>query len=112
MSLYKFNSFIRENIDLKELSISEFNKIKDSLIKNLESYKDSLLSKIHYNTKTNKIEYLGFDNIDVAKELSNLTNLCGSDVINLFNVESFLRKMYQIIDLRKRSTKKRIRFEF
>ncbi len=112
MSLYKFSNFIQENIDLKELSRSDFNKIKDNLIKNLEYYKDSLLSKIHYNTKTNKIEYLGFDNIDVSKELSNLIKLCGEDVINLFNVESFLRKMYQIIDLKKRSTKKRIRFEF
>lgn len=112
MNLFTFNNFIKENIDLKELSREEFNKIKNNLIQNLELYKNTLLSKILYNTKTNKIEYIGFDNIDVEEELSKMIKKCGEDVTNLFNVEYFFRKLYQIIDLKKRSTKKRIRFEF
>ena len=62
--------------------------------------------------KTNKLEFEeGFDNINVEDELNLLKEEFGDDIIRELNVEALLRKIFQIIVLKKRTARKRIRVE-
>jgi polyphosphate kinase 2 len=94
------------------MSEQEFTSIVDKLKSNLDEYKNSILDSIEYNYKTNKIEYKDFNNINVSQILSQLSTEIGKEIVEQFNVEAFLRKIYQIIDLRKRNTIRKIKEEF
>ena len=61
---------------------------------------------------TNKVEYKEFENIDIATILRELNNEFTNEVVQDMNIETFLRKLNQILDLQKRNTKRRIREEF
>jgi polyphosphate kinase 2 len=111
MKLKLFNQ-INEELNISKMSDEEFDKLINKVIKNLDSYKVSILDNIIYDTKTNKIEYKEFDNINISQMMSQLNTDLGSDIVNQFNIDSFLRKISQIIDLKKRNTKKRIKEEF
>lgn len=110
MRLKYFNQL--NESDLYSMSEKEFNSIVDKLKRNLDEYKNSILNNIEYNYKTNKVEYKDFNNINVSQILSQLITDIGKEVVEQFNVESFLRKIYQIIDLRKRNTIGKIKEEF
>jgi polyphosphate kinase 2 len=71
-----------------------------------------ILSNIEYNLTTNKIEYKNFDRIEIKVILRELSNEFTQDVIEELNIEAFLRKINQILDLRKRNTKKKVRESF
>jgi len=62
--------------------------------------------------KTNKIEYKNFDTVDINVIMRELENEFTKEVIEDFNIEAFLRKLNQILELRRRNTKKVIRAEF
>ena len=110
MRLKYFNQL--NEADLYNISEQEFTSIVDKLKSNLDEYKNSILDSIEYNYKTNKIEYKDFNNINVSQILSQLSTEIGKEIVEQFNVEAFLRKIYQIIDLRKRNTIRKIKEEF
>lgn len=101
----------------EELKIKEAdNKTLEALIKNLlfrlNEYRVYILSNIEYNFKTNKIEYKQFYKIDIDVILRELRNEFSSDFIQEINMEAFLRKLNQIMKLKKRNTKRKIREAF
>jgi polyphosphate kinase 2 len=110
MRLKYFNQL--NEADLYNISEQEFTSIVDKLKSNLDEYKNSILNSIEYNYKTNKVEYKDFNNINVTQILSQLSTDIGKETVEQFNVESFLRKIYQIVDLRKRNTIGKIKEEF
>lgn len=103
---------INEELNITKISDDEFKKLVNKIIKNLEEYKIAILNNIEYNLKTNKVEYKEFQNIDINQILSQLNSDLGKDIVNQFNIESFLRKLSLILDLKKRNTKKKIKEEF
>jgi len=110
--MLSFNNFINEEINIGKLSKEEFMKLTEKVKKNFDAYKFSILDNIEYNIKTNKVEYKKFDNIDLGQIISQLNTDLGKDIVEQFNIDSFLRKIQQILDLKKRNTKRKIKEEF
>ena len=110
--MLRYLKSLNEELNISKLSDEEFDKLVKKVISNLDEYKFSILDNIEYNLKTNKIEYKKFDNINISQILSQLNTNLGKDIVNQFNIESFLRKVNQILDLKKRNTKKKIKEEF
>jgi polyphosphate kinase 2 len=112
MRLQLFNQF-NEKFDFNKLSDEELDEVKKDLIKALEQLKFGILENIEYNTTTNRIEFKDdFKNIDVNFLIQTLNKEFGEDVIRELNVEALFRKIAQIIILKKRSTRRRIKEEF
>lgn len=109
--LINFSHF-NEELKINKMDIDELISVKDSIVERLEEYKESIIDNIQYDVRTNKISYKEFNNIDITLMIRELKNEFGSEVIDDLNIESFLRKIYQILDLKKRSTKKFIKEEF
>ena len=110
--MLKFINFINEELNIGKLSKEEFSNLIDKVKKNLDEYRSSILDNIEYNIKTNKIEYKKFDNINISQILSQLNSELGKDVVDQFNIDSFIRKISQILDLKKRNTKRKVKEEF
>jgi polyphosphate kinase 2 len=108
----KYLKSINEELNISKISDQEFDSIVNKVISNLNEYRLSILDNIEYNLKTNKIEYKKFDNINIPQILSQLNTSLGKDIVNQFNIDTFLRKISQILDLKKRNTKKKIKEEF
>jgi len=102
----KYFGFINES----HLSLHEIENSRDSLVKELDKEKEFLISKITW--KNNKVFYKDFENINVEEILNKLEKKLGEEVVTIFNVETFLRKIYQILELGQRSTKRNVRDEF
>ena len=112
MRLQLFNQF-NEKFDFNKLSDEELDDVKKDLIQALEELKLGILQNIEYNTATNKIVFKkDFKNIDVNFILGVLNKEFGEDSIRELNVEALLRKISQIIVLKKRNTRRRIKEEF
>ena len=58
------------------------------------------------------MEYKNFDKIDIRVIMRELTNEYTLEFIQELNVEAFLRKLNQILELRKRNTKRKVRESF
>lgn len=104
--IHKYTNFVNEN----KMSHSELEENKDRLVAELEIYKNFIMSKISW--KNNEVFYKDFENVDVESILKDLSKKLGENIVSLFNVETFLRKIYQILDLKQKSTKRHIRDEF
>jgi polyphosphate kinase 2 len=78
----------------------------------LGEYRTYILANIEYNFTTNKVEYKNFDKIDIPVIIRELSNEFTTEVIEDLNIDSFLRKLNQIIELRKRNTKRKVREAF
>ena len=101
-----------ESYDFNKLSDEELDNVVGKLINNLNGLKDKLMELIKYNLRTNKLEFEeGFENINVKDELDLLKEEFGEDIIRELNVEALLRKIFQIIVLKKRTARKTIRIE-
>lgn len=105
MMIKKYFNFLNENVSLEEI---QFNK--DELIEELDKFKSDIISNIGW--KDNKVFYKDFQNIEVEEILDKIEDKLGEEVLKLFNVETFLRKIHQILDLKQKSTKRNIRDEF
>jgi len=103
--MLSFNNFINEEINIGKLSKEEFMKLTEKVKKNLDAYKFSILDNIEYNIKTNKVEYKKFDNIDLGQIISQLNTDLGKDIVEQLKIQ-------QILDLKKRNTKRKIKEEF
>lgn len=100
----RYFNFLKES---KEINLEES---KEKLVDELDKYRDFIISKISW--KDNQVFYKDFDNIDIDMILTDLKDKLGENAIVIFNVESFLRKIYQTLDLKQKSTKRNIRDEF
>jgi polyphosphate kinase len=110
--MLKYLIHINEEINVNKLSPDKLKELVNRVIENLDDYKASILDNIEYNTKTNKVEYKDFQNINVDQILSQLKTDLGKEVVDQFNIETFLRKLHQLLDLKKRNTKRKIKEEF
>lgn len=103
-----FLNFIKEELRGK-ISNTELEETKIILVSLLEEYKIWILENIKYDIKSNKISFNDFENIDVEQIVSELNTKIGYSFVSEFNVESFLRQIHQVLELKKRETKKLIK---
>lgn len=111
MRIKLFNE-IFEELNVSKMTDQEFDQTILKIKKNLEQYKNGILDNLVYNVKTNKVEFKKFENINVEQILSQLRNELGKEVVDQFNIETFFRKVHQILDLKRRDTIKKIKEEF
>ena len=104
MMINRYFGFVKEN---KEINLEE---TKEKLVEELDKYRDFIISKISW--KDNQVFYKDFENIDINMILTDLKKKLGENAIAIFNVEAFLRKIYQTLDLKQKSTKRNVRDEF
>ena len=112
MIIKQFHNFISEELRLNKITPENLETIKKNLMTRLAEYRISILDNIVYNLNTNKIEYKEFDKVDIPVILRELSNEFSSELVEELNIEAFLRKINQIMELQRRNTKKNIRREF
>lgn len=95
---------------ITESSTDELLEAKEKLVIELQKLQDWILNNIEF--KDGKLIYYEFENIDVDDLTKDFKEKLGNDVVESFNVETFLRKIYQILDLFQKGTKKNIEKEF
>lgn len=106
--IQRYFTFLNEaHIDIP---IDKLEEYREKLNDELDLYMNFILSKISW--KNNQVFYKDFENIDIELIISDLEKKLGKDVVSIFNVESFLRKIHQILDLKQKSTKRNVRDEF
>jgi len=110
--LFRFNKFINEEIRIEKMDEPTLVSLKKNLMFRLGEYRTYILANIEYNFTTNKVEYKKFDKIDIPVITRELTNEFTAEVVEDLNIDSFLRKLNQIIELRRRNTKKKVREAF
>lgn len=92
--------------------VNESSKVKEDVSKTLLKLKETVLNNIEYDFKTNKVKYKSFDSVEIGDILGKYTKEFGEEVVQRLNVEAFLRKINQILYLKKRNTKRKIKEEF
>ena len=110
--IFNFKNFINEELKISNMDSNTLEQTKKNLMFRLNEYRTYILSNIHYNLKTNKIEYIDFDQIDTKVILRELTNEFSEELVEDLNIFALLRKLNQILKLKKRNTKKIIRKSF
>jgi len=110
--IFDFKKFINEEISISKLDEDTLKATKEHLMFRLGEYRAYILANIEYNFITNKIEYKNFDRIDIKVIMRELVNEYTQEFVNELNIEAFLRKINQILDLRKRNTKRNVRESF
>ena len=110
--IFNFNKFINEELNIYKMDDATLEDAKSQLMFRLSEYRVYILSNIHYNMLTNKIEYKNFERIDIKVIMRELTNEYTAEFVAELNIETFLRKINQILDLKKRNTKKKVRETF
>lgn len=104
---------ISEKYEFGYLSGKELDEAKSALELALDFIKIEVLDHIEYDMKSNKIKFKdGFKNIDINDLMSKLNDEFGEDIVRELNVEALLRKIAQLIALKKRSTRRRVKEEF
>lgn len=110
--LKKFLNFINEELNIQDMDDNSLKTLKDNLLFRLDEYRTYILNNIVYNFDTNKIEYKEFEQIDTKTIIRELTNEFTEETIQSLNIESFLGKLNQLLDLKKRNTKRKVRESF
>ena len=103
---------IVEEIWIEDMDEKSLKTLKQNLIFRLGEYRTYILSNIIYNFETNKVEYREFDSIDIKVIIRELVNEFTEEVVTELNIEAFLRKLNQILELKKRNTKRKVRESF
>ena len=111
-NLYKFIDFIKEELRIDKMNSEDLERIKIDLLKRIDEYKVFILNNIEYDLKTNKIVYKGFEEINVDLIITELKNEFTAEVIEDLNIETLLQKVNQLLELKRRDTKKNIRKQF
>ena len=107
-----FNFFVNEELRIEKMDLKTLETLKINLLTRLNEYRTYILTNIEYNTQTNKIEYKDFDRIEIKVIIRELSNEFSEEVIRELNIETFLLKLNQLLELKKRNTKKKVREEF
>src|SRR5574343_568675 len=105
-----FLKFINEEFSISKMTSDEANSSKEKLVKALDKYKDEILKGIKYNIKSQKI--VSVEEVDTDKIIKELKNQFDPEFIDELNIDAFLRKVTQILELSRRNTKKLIKDEF
>lgn len=111
-NLYKYIDFIKEELRIDKMNSEDFERIKIDLLKRIDEYKVFILNNIEYDLRTNKIIYKEFEEINVDLIITELENEFGDEVIEDLNIDTLLRKVNQLLELKRRDTKKNIRKQF
>ena len=111
-NLYKYIDFIKEELRIDKMNSEDFERIKIDLLKRIDEYKVFILNNIEYDLRTNKIIYKEFEEINVDLIITELKNEFGDEVIEDLNIDTLLRKVNQLLELKRRDTKKSIRKQF
>lgn len=111
-NLYKFIDFIKEELRIDKMNSEDLERVKIDLLKRIDEYKVFILNNIEYDLKTNKIVYKGFEEINVDLIITELKNEFTAEVIEDLNIETLLLKVNQLLELKRRDTKKNIRKQF
>ena len=101
-----------EELKIDDIDDKNLKTLKNNYLDRLEEYRQYILTNIEYNLKTNKIEYKEFTRINKAIITRELYNEFTKEFIQDLNLESFLRKLNNIMKSKARDTKKKIREEF
>jgi polyphosphate kinase 2 len=110
--IFNFNKFINEELRVETMDETTISIVKQNLLYRLGEYRVYLLSNIEYDFSTNKVVYHNFEKIEIPVILRELNNEFTEEFVKEMNIEPFLRKLNQILELKKRNTKKKIREEF
>lgn len=100
---------INEELEF-DLPEKKLPQIKEEFCKHLNQYRVFITENI--KSKNGVLKYKDFDNIDINMIIEELKNEFGEEVVTFFNVEAFLRKIYQLLDLKSKRTKESIEEEF
>ena len=90
MRLKTFNFFINEEISISTLDDATLKSTKENFMSVLNEYRTYILANIEYNLKTNKVEYINFDKIDIKVIMRELTNEFTAEFIQELNVIIFI----------------------
>jgi len=107
--IFNFSKYITEELKIQEMDSETLEQVKRNLKFRLDEYRTYILKNIHYNLLTNKIEFKDFEQVDINIILRELNNEFGEDMIKELNIFALLRQINQILELKKRNTKKRVR---
>lgn len=107
----KFKKF-NEELEIKKLDDLTLNTLKSNLHHRLSEYKEYMLDNVDYNENLDKIEYKNLNRIDKNIILRELYNEFTPEFIQSLNIESFLRKINNIMKAKKKNTKELIAEEF
>lgn len=107
----KFKKF-NEELEIKKLDDLTLNTLKLNLHHRLSEYKEYMLDNVDYNENLDKIEYKNLNRIDKNIILRELYNEFTPEFIQSLNIESFLRKINNIMKAKKKNTKELIAEEF
>ena len=110
--IFNFDKFINEEIRIEKMDDKTLESMKKNLMFRLGEYRAYILDNIVYNMKTNKIEFKNFDKIDITVIKRELSNEFTDDIVEELNIETFLRKLNQILELKRRNTKRKVREAF
>ena len=110
--IINFSKFVKEELRIDSMDEKTISQVKQNLLYRLNEYRVYLLSNIEYDFTTNKVVYHNFDKIEIPIILRELNNEFTEEFVKEMNIEPFLRKLNQILELKKRNTKKKIREEF
>jgi polyphosphate kinase 2 len=111
-NLRKFLDFIKEELRIDKMDPENIEQIKRNILARLVEYKSSILDNIVYDFQTNKVEYKSFEKIEVDIIMRELNNEFTPEVIQDLNIDTLLRKINQLMELKRRDTKKNIRKQF
>ena len=110
--IVNFTNFINEEIRIEQMDEKTLDSVKKNLMFRLGEYRTYILDNIVYNMRTNKIEFKNFEKIDIQVIIRELSNEFSKEVVEELNIESFLRKLNQILELKRRNTKRKVRESF
>ena len=111
-NLYKFIDFMKEELRIDKMDPKSLEQVKKKILKRINEYRNFILDNIEYDLKTNKIVYKDFEEIDVDLIMKELNTEFTPEVIEDLNIDTLLRKVNQLLELRRRNTKKNIRKQF
>lgn len=107
-----FFNFLNEEISIEKMDDKSLDTLLSNLLFRLSEFRTSLLLNINYNLKTNKVEFAEFESIDIPVLMRQLNNEFTQEVVSELNIETFLRKINQILELKRRNTKRVVRETF
>ncbi len=93
-------------------SIQDAENLKKRLIGDLTMYLNSVVDNIRYDPRNGEVIYKKANHFDIQNVINQLKSDYSEDLVDQINIESFLRKINQILSLRKKNTKRRVRDEF
>lgn len=110
MKILDYLKFINE--ELNSTSKENLQQLKYNLTDRLQEYKESILVNIKLDKLGGGVSYEADDFFNLNTAVRELTNEFTEELIRDLNVKTFLIKIHQLLELKRKDTKKLIRLEF